>query len=130
MTTTIEIEKLLNWGVPVEVETRNGPRTLRKAEPSPEFWDAWRAGKEQLKAAGISCGKDQRTGNWEVCWWAAIDPSKQAAIDAAIQASKATDADVDLPCPAGRAYMPFQRAGIKFVLDKFGIELKRKGQDA
>jgi hypothetical protein len=39
----------------------------------------------------------------------------QAAAKAA-QASRATDADIELACPAGLEYMPFQRAGIAFAL--------------
>ena len=32
--------------------------------------------------------------------------------------SKAKDLDIDLPCPAGEAYMPFQRAGIAFASER------------
>jgi len=39
----------------------------------------------------------------------------QAAAKAA-QASRATDADIELACPPGLEYMPFQRAGIAFAL--------------
>ena len=40
----------------------------------------------------------------------------QQARDANIEASRAADADVELPCPAGLAYLPFQRAGIAAAL--------------
>jgi len=31
-------------------------------------------------------------------------------------ASKATDADIDIPCPEGFAYLPYQRAGIAYAM--------------
>lgn len=34
----------------------------------------------------------------------------------AIDASRATDADLEIPCPTGLSYMPFQKAGIAYVL--------------
>ena len=36
----------------------------------------------------------------------------------AIQASRATDADVDLPRPAGLDYLPYQRAGIAYASNR------------
>lgn len=41
----IDITALLPWSEPKEVNTKVGPRMLRKAEPTPAFWDAWRASK-------------------------------------------------------------------------------------
>lgn len=39
---------------------------------------------------------------------------------AAIEASRATDADVDIPVPAGLAYLPYQRAGIAYCMERDG----------
>ena len=58
----------LNWGPSKFVETRSGPRDLRTAPATQEFWDIWKRNKEALKAAGISCFPDQR-GGWWVTWW-------------------------------------------------------------
>jgi SWI/SNF-related matrix-associated actin-dependent regulator 1 of chromatin subfamily A len=53
--------------------------------------------------------------------------AKQAARQEAIVLSRAADADLDLPCPAGLAYLPYQRAGIGAALDRpnvlFGDEM-------
>lgn len=35
--------------------------------------------------------------------------------------SKLTTADVELPCPEGRAYLPFQRAGIAYARDRANV---------
>lgn len=67
-------------------------------------------------------------------WWT-DDPEKAARLkeiadDAALQrieeglaqagaareASRATDAEIDIPCPDGLAYMPFQKAGIAYAM--------------
>jgi SWI/SNF-related matrix-associated actin-dependent regulator 1 of chromatin subfamily A len=47
-------------------------------------------------------------------------PARKAAGEAerTREASRATDADVDLPCPEGLAYMPFQKAGISYALGR------------
>src|SRR5205814_8375862 len=115
MKTTLNLETLLPWSEPKRVSTRNGDRLLRKAAPTEAFSAVWRAGKEALKAAGISWSKDERTGNWEVCWWAPLDAGTVAKETAAVAASKATDADVTIPAPEGLEYLPFQRAGVKVI---------------
>ena len=43
---------------------------------------------------------------------------KHRKAEASIVASRATDADIDIPAPEGLAYMPFQKAGIKYALDR------------
>ena len=50
----------------------------------------------------------------------AYAPARKAAAEAerTREASRATDAEVDLPCPEGLAYMPFQRAGIAYALGR------------
>jgi SWI/SNF-related matrix-associated actin-dependent regulator 1 of chromatin subfamily A len=35
-----------------------------------------------------------------------------------VEASKAADADIDIPRPEGLEYMPFQKAGIAYALDR------------
>lgn len=40
-----------------------------------------------------------------------------------VQASRATDADIEIPIPDGLDYMPFQRAGIQFAIGKSSVLL-------
>src|SRR5215831_8817707 len=40
------------------------------------------------------------------------------AIKAKEELSRATNADIDIPCPAGLAYLPYQRAGIAYARNK------------
>lgn len=119
-TKQIKIEELANWGTPKRVETRQGPKMLRKASPSQGFWEAWRSDKATLKEAGVSCGKDNRTGQWEACWWLPLPKEEQEQIDEALESSRAADAEIDVPSPEGLDYLPFQRAGIAYALRVFG----------
>jgi SWI/SNF-related matrix-associated actin-dependent regulator 1 of chromatin subfamily A len=115
----VAIATLLSWGPPRRLMTREGDRMLRTAAPTPEFWDAWRGSKDALRAAGISVGRNNQTGEWEVCWWAPVPADILAAEAVQVEASRATDAKVELPCPDGLAYLPYQRAGIAFALSAF-----------
>lgn len=110
----MEIAELLDWSAPKRVDTRRGPRMLRKAEPTKAFWAAWRQAKEDLKAAGVSISK--RNGSWEACWWQTLDEETKAAIAEAVEASRATDADVEIPTPEGLELLPYQRAGVAYAL--------------
>lgn len=115
---TVEIEKLAAWTAPKEVQTKLGRRLLRTAAPTEAFSTAWRASKDALKAAGLSWSKDERSGNWSVCWWQPVSAEQAAKENAAIEASRATEADVEIPVPEGLAYMPFQKAGIVAMRDR------------
>ena len=49
----IEIESLLKWTRPKEVETRNGPRILRTARPDEAFWNLWNSNQGALRSMGL-----------------------------------------------------------------------------
>ena len=115
-----DIEKLANWSAPKEVQTKFGAKLVRKAAVTPEFSAAWKTNKEGLKAAGASFSKDQ-FGNWELFWWQEIPDELKKARAEAIEASRATKADIDLPHPEGLDYRPFQKAGIRYALDRDGV---------
>ena len=122
--TSLNIEALLPWSEPKTIPTARGPKILRKAKPTEGFWVRWRAEKEALRSAGLSCGRDKLTSQWEVLWWQDANPetaAKQRAREAsALIDSRATDAEFDVPRPDGLEFRAFQRAGIKYVLDAWG----------
>src|SRR5919108_2623210 len=107
----LEIEKLLAWSQAKQVNTRNGQRMLRKAQPTHEFWAVWKREKQALKDAGVSVTRDDKTGEFTACWWLPLD----ASVVSAIEASKAVSADVALPVPDGLDYLPYQKAGISLM---------------
>lgn len=89
--------------------------------------------KEMLKAHGFRWNPEAR--KWagaplSACaplWQYAKDPDLRARLQAmqsvraqSLDASRAADAKIDLPCPDGQAYMPFQRAGVAYALHREG----------
>ena len=122
-TTAIDLERLCAWSAPREVRTGQGPRLLRTAPPSDEFKRLFGSAKSpgpaqaELRAAGMGWGKDYKTQEWQVCWWQPLSREQAAAVNAAVEASRATDADVEIPVPPGLAYLPFQKAGIAYMRD-------------
>jgi hypothetical protein len=91
--------------------------------------------REEIKAIGGTWDKENKT------WWASsgaalgrlrplhptISPEamgkfteEEASRRQNIEASRATDSDVDIPSPAGLQYLGYQKAGIRFALRVFG----------
>lgn len=115
----MEIENILPWSQPKLVQTSRGPKNLCKGIPTVEFWDLWKQRKEDLRKAGISVGKSG--DNWEVCWWKPFSKEQVQEKHEAIKASMATDAEIEIPCPEGLNYAPYQKAAIAYALDKKNI---------
>lgn len=67
----------LRWSQPLEVETRRGPKLLRKSiiPTGSIFWSLWKKHKDEMKKNGLSVGK---TGDkWEACWWSELDNKRE-----------------------------------------------------
>src|SRR3990167_1645974 len=118
-TEMLDIKTLMPWGEPHEVETSRGLRILRTAPATEAFWQLWRANKPALQQAGISASN--RNGAWQVCWWATktVTPEEVEAKRRAVEASAATDAAIEIPAPDGMTYHGFQKAGVKFSMERF-----------
>jgi DNA helicase-2/ATP-dependent DNA helicase PcrA len=70
----MNIETLnLKWSEGTLIDTRRGPRMLRVASPTANFWGAWKRDKQAIQDLGISVGKHR--GEWEICLW--IDPAAE-----------------------------------------------------
>ena len=113
----------LKFGKSKIVMTRNGEREVASAAPTPEFWEAWRADKEAVRKMGL--GVSRNDGIWEVSLWRQTMSREERA--AAADASRATDAQIDVPLPPGLALMPFQRAGVAYALRRLAGPLQEKG---
>jgi SWI/SNF-related matrix-associated actin-dependent regulator 1 of chromatin subfamily A len=115
-TSQIDIATLCAWGAPKSVSTKTGPRILRTAPPNDAFSRLWKSPeKAALQSAGLGWSKDNRTGEWKICWWQA-DAETQAKQETAIEASKAQDSDIEIPVPEGLSYLPYQRSGIAWAI--------------
>ena len=120
---TVELERLVPWTPPKPVNTVKGPRdlrtfTLRNGKPEADaFWKVWRAAKKELKAAGITVKPVGAGDTWEAQWWM-VPVERIARMQETVAKSHATDAEVEIPVPDGLAYLPYQRGGIAFALDR------------
>lgn len=111
----MKISDLLPWSEPQNVETSRGPKVLRKAEPTQDFWALWKANKETLKSKGVSVSCYQ--GGWQVCWWADQDLKAQPSSFVGT-----------IPAPEGLEYLPYQLEGIRvaatrgtLIADEMGL---------
>ncbi len=119
---TLAIETLVPWGPPSPMNTSRGPRDLRifklrdGSEEAARFWKVWRQAKAELKAAGIDV-KPATGRDWVAQWW--IVPTERiVALAKTVEASHAIDADIDVPRPEGVEFLPYQRGGIAFALER------------
>jgi SWI/SNF-related matrix-associated actin-dependent regulator 1 of chromatin subfamily A len=111
----------LDWSAPQTVFTAQGERTLRTAPSTDDFRKLWNSDQKQaLKDAGYSVRLNKARGVWEACHWAAPDA---AVAQAVMQASRALDADINIPLSErarerGFDYFGFQKAGIQFMTSR------------
>ena len=115
----LDIMTLANWSEPKKLSTKQGPKILRVAPPNNRFSDLYKANKSAMQAAGLSWGKDL-AGNWQICWWA-NDTEAVKQQEEIIGASKAVNAEVQIPAPKDLAYLGYQKAGIAFGLERASI---------
>ena len=135
----LEIEKIANWGPGETVSTGQGPRWLRSATPTEEFWALWGRDKEALKSAGITVRK-LGDGTWQVCWWAE-PPAEPATATVAKAAPRGNGlllahemglgkticaiaainrAAGDPDAPDGLSLLPYQLDTVEFCERRFG----------
>ena len=114
----IVLDTLLRWRKPVEVKTRRGQKIVRKAKPSEEFWALWRDKSDELSASGVTLSKWNE--EWEVSWWQDVPPEVLVRRQRTVEMSHATDANIVIPKPDGLEYIPFQRAGVAFCMERPG----------
>jgi SWI/SNF-related matrix-associated actin-dependent regulator 1 of chromatin subfamily A len=99
------MELKLDWS---KESVHTDGRFVSTASPTQEFWTVWREKKAAIKAAGYSVRKVDN--KWVV--------TRYRDNDQAIADSQATDADIDIPVPAGLSYLPYQKAGIAYAIKR------------
>lgn len=112
-TKTFEIEALLPWSEPREVNTKVGPRKVRSADPTEEFWGLWKLNRSELQSAGISVALFR--GKWTVSLWERPSKEEVQTKNELLEVSQATDSEMVIPVPPGLSYLPYQKAGIEFA---------------
>jgi SNF2 family DNA or RNA helicase len=112
----IDINTLGKWSEPVRLTTRFGEKLLRKAEVTEQFRQLWRTQKQVLKEAGLGWEVKDGAFTGQMLWWANPTAADLEADKVADAESRATDADIEVPVPAGLELLGYQKAGIKFAL--------------
>ena len=106
----------LSWSAPREVPTKKGPRMVSSAPVNDEVLALW--GRERSEMYGLGYSVSEFRGKWQISRWTEIDAKVVALREESKALSRATDAEIAVPCPAGLAYLGYQKAGIKFGLDR------------
>ena len=108
-----EILEGIRWSKPHEVATKPGPRMVKSAPAPQEIFAHWQADRNWFYQAGYSFS--QFNGRWQISKWEEVPKGLVAARQEAKAASRATDADVQIPAPDGCTYLGYQKAGIAFA---------------
>lgn len=118
----------LKFSEPRRVQTKLGARIVRTAEPTHQFWAAWKTNKEQIKAQGFSVGKHPNSVDFQVTLWQEVPEELRKSEAKNIEASSAaapveqsSESRIDIPAPTGKKYFPFQVAGIEYARGKQNV---------
>lgn len=111
-----EILAALKWSEPRQVPTKRGDKIVRSAEINDEVSSLYAREKDEMYRLGYSV--TQYRGIWQISEWRDVPAEVKAAKAEAIAASRATDSNVEIPCPEGLAYLGYQKAGIAFGMAK------------
>lgn len=115
-----EIAKLLPWSKPVQRTTIHGERLFSKAKPDENFWRIWQQRRAELIKDGVKVSEwPRQSGKWEATWWQSLAPELIKQRAEALQASRATDAAIEIPAPPGFDYIGYQRAGVNFMANRY-----------
>ena len=106
--------------------SREEAAALRGAAGGDARW-RWHAGECNREFCRAKCPAKGTTGWWTEnveavrplrAHWGASCAAEMERRESARALSRATDFEGDLPCPEGKSYLPYQRAGIRYGLDR------------
>lgn len=110
------IEALPGWSEYQTIHTKTGMLRRKHMSPVPStFWSFWKASQKAMEAAGYKMAK--HNGTWYALRF--VQWASPKVIQELLAQSEAKDHDGRLMAPPGLSYMPFQRAGIKYAIDRF-----------
>ena len=106
----------LKFSVPTETQTKKGPRMRSSASlKAGTTLDILQDNSQVLWGRGYSLQEwPAGTGKWSLTKWEMVPEKIVVQRQEAKAASRATDADINVPAPEGLAYLGYQRAGIAF----------------
>lgn len=120
----IQTLEAMSWGPYKELTTKQGPMRVKRMPSTTDYWTLWKSAKLEMQNNGYTLQKD-KSGMWWAYRW--IKWISDSAKDRLLEESRAEDSDIDLLRPPGLEYRPFQRAGIKYAIDRlFGQHGQRQ----
>ena len=102
-----------------EINTKRGPRYVTECRWTPELDALYTQHRKALYDEGISVSEWQ--GKKKFSHWQEIGAERKAQKAAAIESSRAADATIEIPCPDGLAYLPYQRGGIAYGMARKAV---------
>lgn len=111
------IERLGPWTTPKQIVTSRGDRLLRTLPLTPDIERFYTLNLKALNGSGVV--RSTFKGKRELTWWQEVPKAVVQAKQDRVAASRATDAEIDIPCPEGLSFKPYQRAGVAFCLEAF-----------
>lgn len=108
----------LRFSAPREVKTKLGARMVSSAEPTKEFRALYNERTQWLRQQGYTLNFNTYLGKEMVSLWQIMPEAVVIERNQAIQMSRATDADINVPVPDGLSYLGYQKAGIAFGLTR------------
>ncbi len=117
----IQTLEAMRWGPYIELTTPNGPKKLKEMKnPPADFWNLWKNPPIQLQMKRNGYDLRKVDGTWIAYRWVEIVQAKRK--EELLKESMAEELEISLLRPAGIDYRPFQRAGIKYCMDRlFGM---------
>lgn len=116
----IQALEAMPWGPYREITTVSGPMKVKKMKATPDFWALWKQPelREQMQKSGYTMKKIDVDGEatWTAFRWVKLVPESRKK--SLLLESMAKDSEENLMRPPGIEYRPFQRAGIKYCMDR------------
>jgi SWI/SNF-related matrix-associated actin-dependent regulator 1 of chromatin subfamily A len=123
----IQTLEALPWSPYREITTAQGPMRVKQMTPTPKVWDLWNHGARELMKQNGYVLQRNKEGTWVFYRW--VKALSDRVKDRLLKESRAEDSDHPLMVPPGLKYRPFQRAGIKYGIDRlFGQHGHRQRQ--
>jgi len=114
------IRQMDRFGIQLAVLSLNAPGVQGVLDTREAIELFAREGPE-LYALGYTLGEwPPASGKRQVTKWELVPEKVIVKRQAAAQLSRATDADINVPCPEGLSLLGYQKAGVAFALQVFG----------
>jgi len=116
----IQTLESMQWGPYQEITTPSGPMKVKTMKATPSYWELWKNPtlQQEMQRNGYTLRKIDVQGQptWTAFRWVKfVSDAKKSVL---IEESMAEDCDYSLMVPPGINYRPFQKAGIKYCMER------------